>query len=423
MIIEIAVPAPGESISNVELARWLVEDGEMVEKDQEIAEVESDKATLPLIAEKTGMLKILIAAGTTVTVGTVVCSIDTAVSQASSKRAGVNEKLGRENKGEIQTTQVSNSAVTESERIVNKPDDLQRNGANSASVKITPLARNMMNVNALTVEDILKGIRKITTNEVHLVLDKNDPKINSTIKADQLGRVIGRETMSQLRKKLGKRLVSVKNETAMLTTFNEVDMSKLMDLRKEHQEMFTQKHGVKLGMVSFFTKAAAEVLQLMPGVNSMIDGDSILSPKFVDISIAVQTDKGLMVPVIRNVQTMNLAEIEIKIAELALKARSYRLSIEEMTGGTFSITNGGVFGSLLSTPILNPPQSAILGMHNIVERPVAISGKVEIRPMMYIALSYDHRIIDGRDSVSFLVKIKEMIQSPEQLFPEIIKGS
>jgi 2-oxoglutarate dehydrogenase E2 component (dihydrolipoamide succinyltransferase) len=221
--------------------------------------------------------------------------------------------------------------------------------------------------------------------------------------------------MSQLRKKLSRRLVAVKNETAMLTTFNEVDMSRLLALRKKYQEAFTKKFGVKLGMVSFFSKAVTEAMQSFPRINSMIDGDEILSPKFIDIAIAVQTDKGLMVPVIRDAQTMSLAETELKIAELAQKARAFRLSIEEMTGGTFSITNGGIFGSMLSTPILNPPQSAILGMHNIVERPVAVDGKVEIRPIMYVALSYDHRIIDGRDSVSFLVKVKELIETPEPL--------
>ena len=268
-----------------------------------------------------------------------------------------------------------------------------------------------MDENSLSIEEIMNGLRKITTREVKQVIDNK--ALLTTVKSEQpAARQENRERMSQLRRNLSKRLVDVKNQTAMLTTFNEVDMSEVIRLRKQYQEAFSQKHGIKLGFMSFFTKASAIALQHYPKVNSQIDGEELVTPAFVDISIAVQTDKGLMVPVLRNVENMGLADIEHSISDLADKARRFRLSIEEMNGGTFTITNGGIFGSMLSTPIINPPQSGILGMHNIVERPVAINGKVEIRPIMYIALSYDHRIIDGRDSVSFLKKIKELIENP-----------
>jgi 2-oxoglutarate dehydrogenase E2 component (dihydrolipoamide succinyltransferase) len=419
MIIDITIPTPGESITEVELARWLVDDGEMVAKDQEVAEVESDKATLPLIAERGGKLKILVEAGRTIKVGTVACTIDTSVEgkveskdKVKAKSKAV-EKDGSFKKEKAQT------------EVPSAPD---RDSEKMQQVKVTPLARKIMEVNNMDLEDILNGIKKITSHEVDMVLGKSKPEVKQPVVSDPLGREIVHEPMSQLRKKLSRRLVAVKNETAMLTTFNEVDMGRLIELRKKYQQAFTTKFGVKLGMVSFFAKAAAEALQVYPRVNAMIDGDNILNPKFIDISIAVQTDKGLMVPVIRNAHSMSLPEMEIKISELAQKARTFRLSIEEMTGGTFSITNGGIFGSMLSTPLLNPPQSAILGMHNIVERPVAVQDKIEVRPVMYVALSYDHRVIDGRESVSFLVKMKELIeapdnllfgdQKPEEVFPE-----
>jgi 2-oxoglutarate dehydrogenase E2 component (dihydrolipoamide succinyltransferase) len=420
MIIEIAVPAPGESITRVELARWLVEDGQIVDKDQELAEVESDKATLPLTAEKAGKIKFRVEAGTTVAVGAIVCTIDTDkyVTIPDQAKKPVRNSETKEGKN-ISADKNADSKTIQPPVVT----ETNQNGTDKPSIKVTPLAQKMMTVNALTVDDILKGIRKLTSHEVGLVLGKRDTNQARVLYADQLGREVRREPMSQLRKKLSQRLVAVKNETAMLTTFNEIDMSNLMSLRIKHQESFSQKYGVKLGIMSFFTKAAAVALEFLPGVNSMIEEENIIRPQFIDISIAVQTEKGLMVPVIRNVQSLTLADIEMQIAELAGKAKTFRLSISEMTGGTFSITNGGVFGSLLSTPILNPPQSAIMGMHAIIERPVAIQGKVEIRPMMNIALSYDHRIIDGRDSVGFLMKIKELIQSPEQLFGDIIKST
>jgi 2-oxoglutarate dehydrogenase E2 component (dihydrolipoamide succinyltransferase) len=271
-----------------------------------------------------------------------------------------------------------------------------------------------MDENNLSVDDIINGLKRIGKAEVETVLNQKLQPASLSAPVIQ-DRADDRKKMTPLRKKLSERLVAVKNQTAMLTTFNEVDMSEVMALRKKYQAKFEEKHGIKVGLMSFFTKAASEALKLHPNVNSMIDGDDIITPNYTDIAIAVQTDKGLTVPVLRGVENMSLADIEKKIAELAAKARAARLSMEEMTGGTFTITNGGVFGSLLSTPIINPPQSAILGMHNILERPVAVNGQVVIRPMMYIALSYDHRIIDGKDSVGFLVHVKQFIENPVKL--------
>jgi 2-oxoglutarate dehydrogenase E2 component (dihydrolipoamide succinyltransferase) len=406
MIIDIVIPSPGESITEVELARWFVSNGELVSRDQEIAEVESDKATLPLIAEKSGKINILVDAGKTVQVHTVACTIDT------SYKGEVKNK-GKDSP-EVRTKEKSSEKSGADVKTISAKKE--KSPVKPGQVKVTPLARKMMEVNKLDVDDILKGIKKLTSHEVDLVIGKNKTETILPSISDPMGREMVHEPMSQLRKKLSRRLVSVKNETAMLTTFNEVDMSHLLGIRKKYQASFTEKYGVKLGMVSFFARAAAVALLEYPRVNAMIDGDDIVTPRFVDISIAVQTDKGLMVPVIRNAHSMPLPEIEIKISELAQKARTFRLSIEEMTGGTFSITNGGIFGSMLSTPLLNPPQSAILGMHNIVERPVVADGRIEARPVMYVALSYDHRVIDGRDSVSFLVKIKQLIESAESLF-------
>ena len=293
----------------------------------------------------------------------------------------------------------------------------KENGEDYAHVKVTPLARNVMDEHNLDVDSIIRGLKKLTRQDVERVVNQFSTAAGQplTYSAPPVARTEETTPLSPLRRKLSKRLVAVKNETAMLTTFNEVDMSAVLDLRKRHQQLFMEKHGIKLGLMSFFMKAAAEALRAFPRVNSMIDGDNMITPRYVDIAVAVQTEKGLMVPVIRNIETLSLAGIEKALGEMAQKARAARLSIEEMTGGTFTITNGGIFGSMLSTPIINPPQSAILGMHNIVERPVAVHGKVEIRPVMYVALSYDHRLIDGSDSVSFLVKVKELIESPLQM--------
>jgi 2-oxoglutarate dehydrogenase E2 component (dihydrolipoamide succinyltransferase) len=389
MIIEIKIPGAGESITEVAIGNWLVDDGTYVEKDQEIAEVETDKATLPLIAPESGKLKILVNTGQKVQVGDIACTVDTDV-----------------------LSQPPSMARPETVTRLPKSD--------SSTVKVTPLAQRIMDQHNLSVEAIITGLKKITRHEVELAMKNqqpNQPALQTTIIA---GRESEHTPMSPLRRKLSKRLVAVKNETAMLTTFNEVDMSAIMELRKKYQTLFQEKHGQKLGLMSFFTKACTEALLLFPKVNSFLEGDDIVSPHFVDMAIAVQTDKGLMVPVIRNAHAMSLSQLELSIANMAQKARAAKLTIEEMTGGTFTITNGGIFGSMLSTPILNPPQSAILGMHNIVERPVVIRGNIEIRPVMYIALSYDHRLVDGRDSVSFLVKVKELIESPLMM---VIEGA
>jgi 2-oxoglutarate dehydrogenase E2 component (dihydrolipoamide succinyltransferase) len=402
MIIEIKIPSPGESISEAEIAAWLVEEGDHVEKDQEIAEIESEKATLPLIAEQGGKVFDLAPAGESLNIGDVACRIDT-------------EKEGRkETPSEKPVEKEETTVKTESE-----PTGADQEGSaktaptESREIKVTPVAGKMMQELGLDVNDIINGLQRITKKEVGLAAEGLK---DGTAMATSSGKKPGRETetikMSQLRKKLSARLVAAKNETAMLTTFNEVDMSEIIRLRKTYQNQFVERHNIKLGFMSFFTKAVTIALQSFPQVNSMIDGENFVQFKYSDIGIAVQTDKGLMVPVIRNTEALSLADIEKRILELAEKARINRISIEDLSGGTFTITNGGVFGSMLSTPILNPPQAAILGMHNIVERPVAIRGKVEIRPVMYLALSYDHRIIDGRDSVGFLVAVKKLIESP-----------
>jgi 2-oxoglutarate dehydrogenase E2 component (dihydrolipoamide succinyltransferase) len=401
MALEIKIPSPGESISEVELASWFVEDGALVTKNQEVGEIESEKATLPLIAEQAGQFKILVEEGTTVNVGAVVASIDTSV--------------------EVPDVQIEAQADPSGE-----PSAAPDKEKADSNVKTTPVARQIMEKEGLSVDDIIQGLRKITAGDVKKVMQQ--PAISS-LSPQEATRDEDRTKVSQLRKKISERLVAVKNETAMLTTFNEADMSGIMAIRKKYQEKFVEQHGIKIGFMSFFTKAVTEAIKQFPAVNSYLDGGEVVSPRYCDIGIAVQTDKGLMVPVVKNAEVMSLDEIEKKIADLAARARKARLSIEEMSGGTFTISNGGIYGSMLSTPILNPPQSGILGMHNIIERPVAINGKVEIRPMMYIALSYDHRVIDGKDSVGFLKTVKAYLedpatmifgtQSPEQFLLEI----
>jgi len=425
MILEIKIPSPGESITEVELTSWFVSDGDQVKKDQEIAEVESDKATLPLIAEEGGKISLKTEEGSTIEVGSVAATIDTgakgreADKETSKSNASTKEAMQEDNVKEEKTKSAPEPGIKEKEQV--KEQDNKENkqaerqdDEDTSRVKISPLAREKMKEYNLSVGDVLKGLKRITREEVEMVNNSKEP-VSPVTGTREASREEKREKMSMLRKKLSKRLVAVKNETAMLTTFNEVDMSEVIALRKKYQKSFVEKHGIKLGFMSFFTKAVTETLLTFPKVNSLIDNEEIVTPMFVDVGIAVQTAKGLMVPVLRNTERMSLAEIENKIAELAAKARKFRLSVEEMSGGTFTITNGGIFGSLLSTPVLNPPQAAILGMHNILERPVAINGKVEIRPMMYLALSYDHRIIDGKDSVTFLVKLKEFIESPYKL--------
>jgi 2-oxoglutarate dehydrogenase E2 component (dihydrolipoamide succinyltransferase) len=421
MIIEIKVPSPGESINEAEMTKWLVSNGDWVDKNQEIGEVESEKATLPLIASDSGRIKIIISSGK-VQVGKVVATIDTEAKKEKTNKTTaktiLNENVvkatGKSNlvKDEVIKKTKSSLSAEEVQKVIDVPDrsDMDQVYTN---VKLSPVAKKMMEENNLEIKDILSGLKRLGKKEIEWVL------ANGSGKSLQDNQIASRKSetvqMSSLRRKLSQRLVAVKNETAMLTTFNEADMSVILELRKKYQEAFQKKHGIKLGFMSFFVKAASEALKMHPMVNSMIDGDNIINPQYTDISIAVQTEKGLMVPVLRNVETLSLADIEKKIAELAEKARHNRISLEEMSGGTFTITNGGVFGSLMSTPILNPPQSAILGMHKTMDRPVAINGKVEIRPMMYLALSYDHRVIDGKDSVGFLVHIKEFIENPRQL--------
>ena len=395
MSLEMKIPSPGESITEVEIAQWLVESGDYVETDQIIAEIDSDKATLELPAEASGIITLLVEDGDTVQVGQVVCNIDT----DAEKPADFESSVVTEPTSETVVKEAPAPAKTKAE----------------IDVKATPLAKEVMKQNEVNpVRVNATGSNgKIVRGDVDMYLTGG---VDSTSIFSPTGeRNEERKKMSMLRRKLAKRLVTVKNETAMLTTFNEVDMKPIMDVRKKYKKVFAETHGVGLGFMSFFTKACAEALRLYPNVNAMIDGDYMMSFDYADIAIAVSAPKGLMVPVIKNAETLSLAEIEAEVKRLALKARDGKLSLEEMNGGTFTITNGGVFGSMLSTPIINPPQSAILGMHNIVERPVAIDGKVEIRPIMYVALSYDHRIIDGKDSVGFLKTVKEMLENPTKL--------
>lgn len=390
-ILEMKVPSPGESISEVEIAEWMVEDGDYVEKDQTIAEVDSDKATLELPAEEAGVITLKAEVGDVVEVGQVVCLIDT----SAAKPKGGAKKSGVE----------VNKSTTPNPGPINTPVKEEKTYAAGHPSVAAKKIMDENNVQVEYVEGTGKGGR-ITKQDILQLLASLPEEGNRKSEVRKL---------SMLRRKIASRLVTVKNETAMLTTFNEVDMKPIMDLRAKYKDAFKEKYGIGLGFMSFFTHACTVALKEFPSVNSMIDGDHMISYNFNDIGIAVSTEKGLMVPVLRNAEEMNLLEIESKIKELAVKARDGKIAIEEITGGTFTITNGGVFGSMLSTPIINPPQSAILGMHNIVERPVAINGKVEIRPIMYVALSYDHRIIDGKDSVGFLVKVKEVLENPEEL--------
>lgn len=405
-MVEIKIPSPGESITEVEISTWFVNDGDYVEKDQELGEIESDKATLPLIAEASGTVNILIETGNTVSVGTIACTIDTS---AAKPVPSDKDKKEKEEK-----TAEDSSKKSKKESAKEEPESVPatEKAGGSSPVKISPVAKEMMKKHGLSLEDILSGLKRIGKQEVAAVIAASKGSDLSLTQKTEGSREVSRNKLSSLRRKLSERLVAVKNQTAMLTTFNEVDMTTVMDLRKTYQNQFVEKHGIKLGFMSFFAKAVTEALKLHPMVNSYLEQDEIVSPDYYDIGIAVQTEKGLMVPVLRNVETMSLAEIETNIAALADKARKNRISLDELTGGTFTISNGGIFGSMMSTPILNPPQSGILGMHNIVERPVAIRGKVEVRPMMYIALSYDHRVIDGKDSVGFLVRVKEFLEHP-----------
>ena len=397
------VPSPGESISEVEIAAWLVANGDYVEKDQAIAEVDSDKATLELPAEESGIITLKAAEGDVVKVGQVVCLIDTSAARPAGAPVVAAVPVP-----EAKAVPAAAPAVAAPNPDPIKPASYAAGAASPAAAKII----KEQNINPAAIKATGKDGR-ITKQDVVAAMSAGF----STEAAQGWGgtREQSREKMSMLRRKIAERLVSVKNETAMLTTFNEVDMKPIMDVRAKYKDAFAKHHEVNLGFMSFFTKAVTEALKLFPAVNAQIDGTEMILHDYADIGIAVSSPKGLMVPVVRNAEQMSLAEIEHEIKRLAIKARDGKITPEDMTGGTFTITNGGVFGSMLSTPIINPPQSAILGMHNIVERPVAINGKVEIRPIMYVALSYDHRIIDGKESVGFLVKVKEMLENPERM--------
>lgn len=395
MILEMKVPSPGESITEVEIASWLVEDGDYVEKDQAIAEVDSDKATLELPAEESGIITLKAEEGDAVAVGAVVCLID----MSAAKKEG-----GAKKDKSIQAAK----AETVLDEEPSKEEKTYATGTASPAAKKILAEKN---IDPAQVKGTGKDGRITKEDALNAVPSMGEP-INTEDRKSE------RKKLSMLRRKVAERLVAVKNETAMLTTFNEVDMQPIFELRKEYKEIFKEKHEVGLGFMSFFTLAVVRALKLFPDVNSMIDGDFKVSYDFADISIAVSGPKGLMVPVIRNADKLSFKGVESEVKRLALRARDGEITVEEMTGGTFTITNGGVFGSMLSTPIINPPQSAILGMHNIVERPVAIDGKVVVRPIMYVALSYDHRIIDGKESVGFLVAVKEALENPLELLME-----
>lgn len=393
MILEMKVPSPGESITEVEIATWLVKDGDYVEKDQAIAEVDSDKATLELPAEASGIITLKAEEGDAVAVGQVVCHIDTAAAKPDGATAAPAVEKAPEVKKE------------EAPKVAPAQETTYATGAPS------PAARKILDEKNISPSDIVgtgKGGRITTEDAVNAVPSMGTPTNGS--------RATERTKLSMLRRKVAERLVAAKNETAMLTTFNEVNMTPINIIRNQYKDEFKAKHnGVSLGYMSFFTKAVTRALQLYPDVNSMMDGDHKVAFDFADISIAVSGPKGLMVPVVRNAELLTFRGVEAEIKRLALRARDGQITVDDMTGGTFTITNGGVFGSMLSTPIINPPQSGILGMHNIIERPIAVNGKVEIHPMMYVALSYDHRIIDGRESVGFLVAVKEALENPMEL--------
>jgi 2-oxoglutarate dehydrogenase E2 component (dihydrolipoamide succinyltransferase) len=397
MAVELKIPSVGESVTEVTISQWLKEDGDYVEMDEPVAELESDKATVELNAEASGQLKILVEEGEDVEVGSVVASIDTDV---EAPEGGASEPEAKEDKP-AEDSKKSEAKETK------KDDAPKEEKSTYASGTPSPAANKILKEKGISPSDV-KGTGK----------GGRITKADAQAAEYQTGagsREQRREKMSNLRKTVARRLVAAKNETAMLTTFNEVDMKPIMDIRKKYKETFKQKHEVGLGFMSFFTRACVLSLQKFPAVNAFIDGNEMVMNDYVDVSIAVSGPKGLMVPVIRNAESLTMWEIESEVMRLALKARDGKISVDEMTGGTFTISNGGVFGSMMSTPIINPPQSAILGMHNIVERPVVVDGEIVIRPMMYVALSYDHRIIDGKESVSFLVNVKRLLENPEQL--------
>lgn len=400
-ILEMKVPSPGESITEVEIATWLVKDGDYVQKDQPIAEVDSDKATLELPAEESGIITLKAEEGDVVQVGQVVCLID----MAAAKPEGAAPAAEAPKQEEAKTAEPAK---------VEAPKPAPAAPQSYATGTPSPAAKKILDEKGIDVAQVSGSGRdgRISKSDAELAAV---PAMGGSSLTATGARSTTTTKLSVLRRKIAQRLVSVKNETAMLTTFNEVDMSEIFRLRKQYKEEFAQKHGVGLGFMSFFTKAVTRALQMYPDVNASIDGDFKINYDFCDISIAVSGPKGLMVPVLRNAENMSFANVEGNIKDLAIKVRDGKITVDEMTGGTFTITNGGTFGSMLSTPIINPPQSAILGMHNIIQRPVAVDGQVVIRPMMYVAMSYDHRIIDGKESVGFLVAVKEGIDNPVEI--------
>jgi len=412
-IVELKVPSPGESITEVIIAKWVKQTGDVVEKDEVLAEIDSDKATLTLNAEEAGKIELLAAEGDTVKVGQVVVKIDTSVKPEAKKETPKIEAKKEEAKVESKPEAGSRKQSAEGNK-----QSTDAGKQTYASGTPSPAAGKMMDENNISAGQ-LNGSGKdgrITKQDVLSALSNGLPTAAKALSNSWQGnRDKERVKMTSLRKTVAKRLVAVKNETAMLTTFNEVDMSAIYAIRAKYKDKFKEVYGSNIGFMSFFTKAVTEALFHFPAVNGMIDGEEIVYNKYCDIGIAVSAPKGLMVPVLRNAELMSLAQIEMGIKELAIKARDGKLGIPDMEGGTFTITNGGVFGSMMSTPIINPPQSAILGMHNVVDRPMAINGQVVIRPMMYVALSYDHRIIDGKESVGFLVKVKEMLENPSRI--------
>ncbi len=402
-IVELKVPSPGESITEVTIARWIKQTGDVVHKDEPLAEIDSDKATLTLNAEESGKIEIMVPEGETVKVGQLVVKIDTSFkpeAKIQSAEVGKQGAVKEEKKVEVKK-----------EAVVEKAGTYATGTPSISAAKI--MAEN--NIKSAQINGTGKDGR-ITKQDVLAALSNGLPTSTTVLSNSWKGnRDKDRVKMTSLRKTVAKRLVAVKNETAMLTTFNEVDMSGINAIRNKYKDKFKEVYGTNIGFMSFFTKAVCEALYHFPAVNAMIDGEEIVYNRYCDVGIAVSAPKGLMVPVLRSAELMSLAQIEAGIKELAIKARDGKLTIPEMEGGTFTITNGGVFGSMMSTPIINPPQSAILGMHNVVDRPMAVGGKIEIRPMMYVALSYDHRVIDGRESVGFLVKVKEMLENPNRI--------
>jgi len=406
-VLEMKVPSPGESITEVEIATWLVKDGDYVEKDQPIAEVDSDKATLELPAEESGIITLKAEEGDVVQVGQVVCLIDRDAAKPSGD-AGAAPAAEAPKQEEA-----PKAAEPAKQQEAPKPAAQPAAAATQtyATGAPSPAAKKILDEKGIDASQVSGSGRdgRISKSDAELAAV---PALGGNPVSATGSRSTTTTKLSVLRRKIAQRLVSVKNETAMLTTFNEVDMSEIFRLRKQYKEEFAQKYGVGLGFMSFFTKAVTRALQLYPDVNASIDGDFKVNYDFCDISIAVSGPKGLMVPVLRNAENMSFQSVEANIKDLAIKVRDGKITVDEMTGGTFTITNGGTFGSMLSTPIINPPQSAILGMHNIIQRPVAVDGQVVIRPMMYVAMSYDHRIIDGKESVGFLVAVKEAIDNP-----------